>query len=709
MHRLTHQHYARHKKHAFTNIVLVILLFVGIVIPVNFLQSQIHDLRSRASNPMVDVTGKVSFVADLPSKYYLITSDNKIIQLNITGSTLSHNLFPGEQIMVHGRLREKSIDVTTLKSLTPHGTKTQILSNVINQNMVPKSSKTAVILFNFANNPLQIYPKTDVEKAFTSNPDSIKNYYLGVSYGKAVMQGKNNPAIDVFDWITLPTNLPTIPQNGLVCSLDQLKTWSDSARQMLQSSGKNLDGYDKYAYIFPLPHGCNNFGGITSLDSSTTSSWFPLDNTLNFPISSWRYLFLHEFGHTFGLDHAHQYDCHDENNKKVPISNTCDSSSPEAYEPLGIGVGEPNAFHKEKAGWLSAPNITTIDKSGTYTLSPLEEKTDQVQALKIPTGSKDANGNQQYYYVEFRQQLGFDKASNFFVLNNTPLSSNIFNGVTVHLAPVSCASEMVGCDSALINMDPNTKTGQNAALETGNVFTDAAHKISLRTEAISNTKSTVNIQMDGTLLPTPNVTTALYSPTNGVIGTSLSFTILLHGIGAAGDILNPSVASFSNKSPLTQQRDMQVTLYDAAKKQLLAKTIQIKYDSTSGTFLGKLATDSSLQSGAYSAKLQVPGFIPNSTDFTLLGQSITLPSITLTTGDINNDAALNVIDYNALLDCGYGAINPLPMSDPKSPSNNPLCRSHTPTGLVDINDDGVLNSSDYNLFLREMTGVSTKN
>ncbi|MGI8419749.1 MAG: hypothetical protein ACR2LN_03840, partial [Candidatus Levyibacteriota bacterium] len=673
MQRLTHRQYARHKKHAFTNIMLVMLLFVGIVIPVNFLQSQIHDLRSRASSPMADITGKVSIVSDLPSKYYLITSDNKIIQLNIIDSTLTRNLFPGEQIIVHGRLHNKSVDVATLKTLTSHGTKTQMLSNGIGQNMVPKLSKTAVILFNFANNPLQIYPKTDIEKAFTSNPDSIKNYYLGVSYGKAVMQGKNNPDIDVFDWITLPTNLPTIPQGGLVCSLDQLKTWSDSARQILQSSGKNLDGYDKYAYIFPLPHGCNNFGGITSLDSITTSSWFPLDNTLNFPISSWRYLFLHEFGHTFGMDHAHQYDCHDENNKKVPISNRCDSSSPEAYEPLGIGVGEPNAYHKEKVGWLSAPNITTIDKSGTYSLSPIEGKTDQVQALKIPAGTKDAEGIQQYYYVEFRQQLGFDKASNFFILNNTPLSSNLFNGVTVHLAPIGCASEMVGCDSALVTMDPNTKTGQNAALETGNVFTDAAHKISLRTESISNTKATVTIQLGEILLPTPTVTSAFYSPTNGVPDsnlTSLSFTILLHGIGTAGDILNPSVASFSNKSPLTQQRDMQVTLYDGAKKQLLAKTIQIKYDSTIGAFAGKLATDSSLQNSTYSIKLQVPGFIPNSTHFTVSGQSITVAPITLTTGDINNDAALNVIDYNALLDCGYGAISPLPMSDPKSLSNS---------------------------------------
>jgi hypothetical protein len=75
----------------------------------------------------------------------------------------------------------------------------------------------------------------------------------------------------------------------------------------------------------------------------------------------------------------------------------------------------------------------------------------------------------------------------------------------------------------------------------------------------------------------------------------------------------------------------------------------------------------------------------------------------LVTGDTNNDNVLNILDYNALLDCGYGELNPLPINDPNSTYNSKECQVHTPTEDVDLNDDGIINSTDYNLFLRELS------
>lgn len=72
-------------------------------------------------------------------------------------------------------------------------------------------------------------------------------------------------------------------------------------------------------------------------------------------------------------------------------------------------------------------------------------------------------------------------------------------------------------------------------------------------------------------------------------------------------------------------------------------------------------------------------------------------------GDINDDNQLDVEDYNILRDCGYGALNPLPISDPTSEYNSPTCQSHQFKNNADLNDDGIIDSHDFNLFIRELS------
>ena len=72
-------------------------------------------------------------------------------------------------------------------------------------------------------------------------------------------------------------------------------------------------------------------------------------------------------------------------------------------------------------------------------------------------------------------------------------------------------------------------------------------------------------------------------------------------------------------------------------------------------------------------------------------------------GDTNGDNALNILDYNAFLDCGYGVLNPLPINDANSYFNKKICQNHPPTENIDIEDNGLVNSYDYNLFLRELS------
>ena len=69
-----------------------------------------------------------------------------------------------------------------------------------------------------------------------------------------------------------------------------------------------------------------------------------------------------------------------------------------------------------------------------------------------------------------------------------------------------------------------------------------------------------------------------------------------------------------------------------------------------------------------------------------------MPSASLVAGDINSDGVLSISDYNILIGC-YSDLLPAADCDSTRKFNS------------DLNDDGSVNHLDYNLFLREMSVV----
>lgn len=212
-------------------------------------------------------------------------------------------------------------------------------------------------------------------------------------------------------------------------------------------------------------------------------------------------------------------------------------------------------------------------------------------------------------------------------------------------------------------------------------------------ENVLATRSAAVIAIDGSGTPSAS-------------GTAISFTTLLHGVGAAGDNPNPTGNTLSNKNPLHPQRNLNVTIMDSNNQLVASKTGTLTYASASGNFTGSIDLGDSFAEGSYIIKVQsdrylkklVPGIQTITKD-----QDNKMPIINLVAGDINADNSLNILDYNGFLDCGYGAINPLPMDNEDSIYHTTECQAHTPTINVDINDDGVIDSTDYNLFLRELS------
>ncbi len=193
--------------------------------------------------------------------------------------------------------------------------------------------------------------------------------------------------------------------------------------------------------------------------------------------------------------------------------------------------------------------------------------------------------------------------------------------------------------------------------------------------------------------PTPSVMpSATPTPTPLPGTTTLSFpSILLHGIGSAGDSVAPGTSG--NTSPLTPNRTLTVQVVNASNVLVTTLSGTITYSPSSGGFSGSVSLGSTVPTGSYLVKVktdkylvkQLPGIITLTQ-----GQTTTIPPVSLIVGDINNDNTLNILDYNILLGC-YSDFTP-PTSCPGTNGKE-----------SDLNDDGSVNASDYNLFLRELS------
>jgi hypothetical protein len=222
----------------------------------------------------------------------------------------------------------------------------------------------------------------------------------------------------------------------------------------------------------------------------------------------------------------------------------------------------------------------------------------------------------------------------------------------------------------------------------------------------STTPATILINGSGGVTPSIGTPSATIVPQPTIDGTAVTFNLFLHGVGAAGDNPNPTGNTLSNKNPVHPQRNLQVEVYDTNNQLVASASAPVNYDPSTGTFTGKMGLGKNVESGNYNIKVKtdrylrrlVPGIQQLQKDV-----DNELPDTQMVAGDSNGDNFLNVIDYNALLDCGYGELNPLPQADANSKFNTNECKAHKPVVNVDIDDNGVVNSFDYNLFLRELS------
>ena len=214
------------------------------------------------------------------------------------------------------------------------------------------------------------------------------------------------------------------------------------------------------------------------------------------------------------------------------------------------------------------------------------------------------------------------------------------------------------------------------------------------------TNGTCIAQATPTPTPTPNPSGSPTPTPTPIPGhTMLAFSVGMDAIGSAGDNVNPNPSS-SNQTPGHTTRNLAVQIYDSNNSQVFAQVGSINYNSGQGIFTGTVDLGANFANGNYTVKVKSDGhlkkLIPGIQNISsALTQPIQMLRVNLVAGDVDSNNALNINDYNILLSC---------VTSPyiANIDNHALCNTNSSyIQLSDLEDNGVVNEFDYNLFLRE--------
>lgn len=379
--------------------------------------------------------------------------------------------------------------------------------------------KTAVILVNFQDNPTQ--PITPAEANSTVFGE-VSDFYWEASYEKTFLSG------NTYGWYTVPVSTATCDENGI----------AREANAAAAAAGVDLTPYSKVVYMFPKVAACA-WGGAQDVGDRGEDRVFI--NQGGFTPQT----IAHELGHRFGLLHSDSWDC-----GATVLGTGCTRRSYfDQADTMGNRFAHFNAFQKERLGWFNTANgpvLREVTASGRYAMEPYETRTTGVKALKFLKDIDPATGVKTWYYIEYRQPVGFDKSIDS--------ETNLTKGVLVHTGGLNQWGTPI---SVLLDMTPASNSSEpydvmDGALEVGRSFVDPYTGTSITLVSADATGAVVDVTLaSGT---TPSCTRAapaltIAGPTSGVAaGTTNTYTLTVANrdsseCGATGFSLASAVPS----------------------------------------------------------------------------------------------------------------------------------------------------------------------
>jgi Gametolysin peptidase M11 len=381
------------------------------------------------------------FEGNRSRRYYALERAGRRIALDFARRPA---LRAGTRLRVRGALRGGRLRVASARKL--RAAPTRRLAAVS-----PGPRSVGVVLFNFSNNSTQPYTRLQAEATMFTKPGSVSAYFNEESFGATSLTG------DVFEWVTLPVT-------NANCQID---SWAARATSAAASQGFDPDNYHHVVYAFPAAPSCN-WAGLAEMPGSR--AW--INGAFNLRVIA------HELTHNLGAHHAASYSC-SEGGIRVQISSVCTANEyGDPFDVMGAAATRhTSSWHKGQIGWLAAPSMQTVTGSGSYAIAPQEYASVGAQALRIPRGTTGF-----YYYLEFRRPFGTQ-------FDNFAPTDPAVNGVSIRLGFDYPHSEL----SYLIDATPATTTFSDAPLASGQLFSDPAYGIWVRTTSVSSSGATVDV------------------------------------------------------------------------------------------------------------------------------------------------------------------------------------------------------------------------
>ncbi len=327
--------------------------------------------------------------------------------------------------------------------------------------------RTAVVLVNFQDNTTQtITPATAHSTVF----GQVSDFLWESSYQQLLLAGQT------YGWYTLPLS-------ATQCNTAAIAVEADRAAA---AAGVALQGYQTIIYMFPTNSGCG-FSGIGGLNAAGQKLVFIHDRA-----GMSAKVVAHELGHSFGLMHSDGLDC-----DGGPMSGTCvQQGYADPADVMGIRLAHFNAFQKELLGWLgtaATPAVQTVTSSGRHRIEPMSAAGNGAKAVRLPRGA-DAQGRQRWYYLEYRQPVGFDAGLGSI--------GNVTRGVLLHLGTQGDA-----LSSRILDMTPGSSDVsrsadfEDGALLPGGSYRDATAGLTISVVSADATGAVIDVIVDAVQPP----------------------------------------------------------------------------------------------------------------------------------------------------------------------------------------------------------------